>query len=80
MKPSNEINDMRQVLFNQLNRLTDPDCNVDKEIQRSKAIVEVCNVLVNSAKTEVDFMRVTGSKGSGFIPTSKQLGDGSGSK
>jgi hypothetical protein len=39
------------------------------EIDRAKAIADVDRVIVDSAKAEVDFMRVTGKKaGTGFIP------------
>jgi len=73
----NQINDLRQMLFNQLERLADPSCNLDKEVMRTKAMTDVSSQLVNSAKVEVDYMRITGQKGSGFIPPSKQIGDGS---
>lgn len=45
------------------------------EIDRAKAISEVAQAIINSAKVEVDFMKVSGAggKGSGFIPTEKQI-------
>ena len=42
------------------------------DIERAKAVAEVAQVVVNSAKVEVDFLRITGGKGSGFI-TEKQI-------
>lgn len=37
------------------------------EIDRAKAIAEIAQVIINSAKVEVEYLRVAGGKGSGFI-------------
>jgi hypothetical protein len=38
------------------------------EIDRAKAVADVAQVIVNSAKVEVDFLRATDrSQGSGFL-------------
>lgn len=37
------------------------------EIERAKAVAQVAQVIVDSAKAENDFIRLTGSNGSGFI-------------
>ncbi len=52
------------------------------ELERAKEISAVAQTIVNSAKVEVDFLKVTGQKiGSGFIPTKPRgpvpLGSGS---
>lgn len=45
------------------------------EIERAQAIANVAGVIVNSAKVEVDFMRVTGAVGgSDFIPAEPRKG------
>lgn len=63
----NKIEDLRNHLFVTLEGLLDPDKPLD--IDRAKAVAEVAQVLVNSAKAEVDHLKVTGSSiGSGFIP------------
>ena len=67
-----EIGDLRNQMFKQLERLQDPDCNLEMEIKRSTALVNVGNVIVNSAKAEVDFLRVTKGKPTGFINGTKQ--------
>ncbi len=59
---------LRQQLFASINRLaagpSDP-----KEIERAKAIADTAQVIINSAKVEVDFIKAAGGKGgSGFIP------------
>jgi hypothetical protein len=64
----NKINDLRDHLFETLERLKDGDIDV----QTAKAMADVGQVIINSAKIEVDFIKVTGSNtDSGFI----QLGE-----
>lgn len=67
----NKIEDLRNVLFETLDDLRDKEKPM--EIERAKAIAGVAQVIVDSAKAENDFIKLTGSKGSGsgFIP--KQL-------
>ena len=38
------------------------------EIARAKAIANVAAAIVNSAKVENEFMKLTGGPGTGFIP------------
>ena len=74
---SNEtINDMRSHLFGALRGLSDKQNPLD--IERAKAIADVAQVIVNSAKVEVEHMKLAGGKGSGFIPeaTKPSLPDG----
>lgn len=59
------IINLRQHLFNALEALSDKDNPMD--IDRAKAICEVSQVIINSAKVEVDFMRHSGSDGTGFL-------------
>lgn len=64
----NKIEDLRNHLFATLEALLDPDDPMD--VERAHAIANVAQVLINSAKVEVDFMRVTDSvRGTGFIPS-----------
>lgn len=63
----NKIEDLRNHLFATLEALQDQDNPMD--IDRAKVVAEVAQVIVNSAKVEVDFLRATDSlQGSGFIP------------
>ena len=71
----NKIEDLRNVLFETLDDLRDKEKPM--EIERAKAIAGVAQVIVDSAKAENHFIKLTGSKGSGFIP--KQLPPGGGS-
>lgn len=77
----NKIEDLRNHLFAQLERLGDDEAmknpiKREAEIQKAKAIQGIAQTIVNSAKVEVEAMKVIGGKGSGFIPDSKQIGGG----
>lgn len=64
----NKINDLRNHLFATLEALQDPEKPMD--IERAKAVADVAQVVINSAKVEVDMLKVTGAaKGTNFIPT-----------
>ena len=83
----NKIEDLRNHLFSQLERLADDEgmknpIKLERELKRAKAISEVATVIVNTAKAETDYLRVTGKApdGSPFIPldkaNQKQIGNG----
>ena len=63
---SYKIEDLRNTLIDMIKTLNDKDevADLDRAI---KVAAELAQVVVNSAKAEVDFMRVTGGTGSGFI-------------
>jgi hypothetical protein len=63
---NNKIEDLRNHLFATLEDLRDEDKPLD--IERAKAIVNVAQVIVDSAKAENTFLQITGGIGSGFIP------------
>jgi hypothetical protein len=65
----NKIEDLRNHLFATLEALRDEEKPM--EIERAKAVAQVAQVIVDSAKVENDFIKATGSTGSGFIE--KQL-------
>lgn len=71
----NKISDLRDHLFEALERLKDPELDLDKEIQRAKAIKEVGSVIIESAKVEVEFINAVGGSGTGFIPEDKLIGN-----
>lgn len=62
----NKIEDLRNHLFEVIEKLQDNDIDIDK----ARTIADVAQVIVNSAKVEVAFMKAVGStgNGSGFIP------------
>lgn len=62
--------DLRQHLFETLEGLMDKD--EPMELDRAKAVSEVAQTLINSAKVEVDFIKATGRlHDSGFISSQK---------
>jgi hypothetical protein len=62
-----KIEDLREHLFATLEDLRDKDKPM--ELDRAKAISEVAQTIINSAKVENEFLKITGtSDGSGFIP------------
>ena len=63
------ISDLRSALFDTLDALRDPEKPM--EIERAKAVVDVAQTIINSAKVEVDFVKATGrATNGGFIPIS----------
>jgi hypothetical protein len=62
----NDITTLRTTLFDTLRALSNKDKPMD--IDRAKAINDVAQTIINSAKVEVDALRVIGGIGSGFIP------------
>lgn len=64
------ISDVRAHLFAVLAGLRDKDNPMD--IERAKAISDAAQVIINSAKVEVDYMKVAGypASGSGFLDSS----------
>ena len=60
----NKIEDLRNHLFEQLERLNDDDLkgpDLDQEIKRASAISEVSAQIIESAKVQVMFIKVTES-------------------
>jgi hypothetical protein len=66
----NTITALRGHLFDTLRALKDPTNPMD--IERAKAVSDVAQTIINSAKVEVDHLKITGGKGSGFIPEAPQ--------
>jgi len=64
----NKIEDLRNHLFAALEGLSDPDNPM--EIERAKAISDVAQTVINSAKLEVDYLKTIGGNRvtTGFIP------------
>jgi hypothetical protein len=63
--PKNKIGDLRNLLFETMEKLMDDQDPMD--LDRAKAVAEVGQVIINSAKVEVDFMKQTGRIESSFI-------------
>ena len=70
------ITELRGHLFAALRGLT--DTNAPMDIERARAVSDVAQTIINSAKVEIDHMKVAGGEGSGFISATKD--DGAGKK
>lgn len=67
--PRDKIQDLRHHLFETIEMLKDKEI----DIATAKAIAEVSQVIVNTAKVEIQFIRATESnKDTGFIQLSSQ--------
>jgi len=74
------MGDLRDHLFEQLEVLKDPEKLLEKEVERAKAMCNVADRIIDSARVEVKFMETTGAlSGEGFFeakPRLSQLGNG----
>ena len=58
-----DIAELRSHLFETLKGLKDGSIEIDK----ARAISQVAGTIIDTARVEVDFMRIAGGKGTGFI-------------
>lgn len=56
----NNIDDLRDHLFETIERLKDKDDPMD--LQRAKTIADVSQTIINSAKVEIDLLKHTGGE------------------
>ncbi|KVD21139.1 hypothetical protein WI80_30740 [Burkholderia ubonensis] len=64
----NTIEDLRKHLFETLAQLRSK--KQPMEIERAQAIAQVAQVVINSAKVEVEHLKIVGGKATGFIKES----------
>ena len=68
----NKIDDLRNHLFAQLERLGDEELEgeaLDAEISRARAMSSVAGSITDTARVEVDYLKVTKqTKGTDFLP------------
>lgn len=79
----NKINDLRDHLFAALERLDNDELSTEelqKELDKAEAVAQIGNVIIHSAKVEVDFLKATGQIGTNSdlfkSINSKQLNEG----
>lgn len=67
----NNINDLRSVLFETLQAVK----NGNMEIDRAKAISDLSQTIINTAKAEIDYAKATGANvNSAFIEQPRLIG------
>ena len=64
---NNDIEELRGHLFDTLRGLKDGTVDVEK----AKAMSNLAGTIIETAKVEVDYMRVTGESGTSFIKAEK---------
>lgn len=65
--PNNKMTDLRNHLFATLEGLADAEKPM--EIERAKAISEVAQTIINSAKVEIQYLETVGAEGgTDFFP------------
>lgn len=70
---TNDITELRAVLFDALRGLNDKENPMD--INRAKAIADVGQTVINTAKVEIEYIKATKRGGTDFVPPA--LPDGS---
>lgn len=79
---TNHISTVRQHLLDQMQALREAKGidSIKSEIERAKGIAELAQVAVNSAKVEVEYLKVTDQTNTPFLdkPTTERLSGGSG--
>ena len=63
-----DINQLREIMFDTLRSLKDKNQPLD--VERAKAISNAAQVIINSVKVEIDYLKVSGATGTQFIPDS----------
>lgn len=64
-----DIVSLRNHLFDALNRIADAtEDQIDVEINKAAAIVQVSETIIKTAEVENQFIAITKSIGSGFVP------------
>ncbi|WP_194720782.1 hypothetical protein [Noviherbaspirillum malthae] len=66
------IEDLRSVLFDTIDAVKEGKMDID----RAKTISDLAQVMVNTAKVEVEHAKVTGQNGSGFLEKQSELPKG----
>lgn len=61
----NKIGDLRNHLFLTIEQLLDEDSDMD--VKKAQSIANVANSIINSAKVENEFIKITGGTKSNFI-------------
>ncbi len=67
---SKDLTAVRNALFETLEGLRNKEQPMD--LDRARAINEVAGTLIESAKVEVAYMKISGTQGSGFIPETSE--------
>jgi hypothetical protein len=59
------VNDLREHLFAALDALNDKDNPM--EVERARAVSDIAQTIINTAKVEIEYLKINGGGESGFI-------------
>lgn len=59
------VNDLREHLFAALDALKDKDNPM--EVERARAVSDIAQTIINTAKIEIEYLKINGGGESGFI-------------
>lgn len=62
----NDITELRGHLFGTLAALRDDKSPMD--LERARHVADVAQTIINSAKVEVEYLKIVGGQGTGFLP------------
>lgn len=76
----NKIEDLRNHLFEQLERLSDDESmknpgQLDKEVQRAASITQIASVIIDTARAETEFLKVIADGDLGLNQKSQFFGE-----
>lgn len=66
-QPQEDVSELRSHLFATIRALRDKDAPMD--IERAKAVSEVAKTIIDTAKVEVDYLKLAGGGESTFLDT-----------
>lgn len=64
---STKIEKLRKILFDQLEAVCDPEKNLDEEVKRSVQVVDLSMALIESARVENIFIKITNQETDSFF-------------
>lgn len=76
--PQNNISEVRKMLLEQMAALrnsADPD-TMRQEIERGQCLSQIAQVITNTAKVEVDYIKATGQEKNPFLETAASTSHG----
>lgn len=71
----NRIEDLRNHLFAQLEKLSDEGCDLSIEIERGACMCQLAEVIIDSGRVEIEFLKATSedaNASTGFFPVAKE--------
>lgn len=71
----NKLSDLRNHLFETIERLKDEDKDKAMEVERAKAVAQVASVIIESAKVELKALDMVDAKPSEFLELAEGEGE-----